>query len=94
MYVSDTKVDMLYSQIPSSWRDKLAGELKIDLQLLSVSLKEDPRDENRFSKAALVADYIRQHLSVGSAHSPREYFTDTLPMRGTNLRHRSRLLCL
>ena len=37
VYVSDSKVDMLYSQMPRGIRDRIAAELKIDLKVISAS---------------------------------------------------------
>ena len=81
IYVSDAKLDMLYAQIPRRVVDRLATELTVDLQLLSISLKEKPSDENRYAKLKLVAGYIDKHLKVGTVDEPEAYFRGNLPMR-------------
>ena len=80
IYVSKTKIDMLYPQIPQGIKSKIAAELSIDLKLLKASLKrEDPKD-TLYSKLKIVVDYIENHMDVGSVDSPREYFKGVLPM--------------
>jgi hypothetical protein len=81
IYVSDSKVDMLYSQIPHGIREKIAAELKIDLKVLSVSLKEKATEQTRYSKAELVAAYIEKQEDLGTADHPGTYIKDILPMK-------------
>ncbi len=81
IYVSDTKVDMLYEQIPISLRNKLAAELKIDLKLLSASFSEKDLDETRFSKLDIVVNYIKKHQRVGRVDQPESYFQGMMDLR-------------
>ena len=82
VYVSDAKIEMLCSQIPRSIREQIAAELKIDLKLISVSLKERKvTQETRYSKAGLVAAYIEGHERLGTVDAPEGYIKDALPMR-------------
>jgi hypothetical protein len=80
-YVSDTKVDMYAAQIPRGLRDKIAAELSINVQLVGVTLKQQPSDETRYSKLRLVVDYIEKNEPVGTVEKPQTYFKGTLPMR-------------
>ena len=80
LYVSDTKVDMLYSQIPDRERHTIATELKIDLKLLSATFKETPPAETRYSRLQVVCDYIRRQDSIGSIHDTKPYFEGKLMM--------------
>ena len=81
IYVSDTKINMLYEQIPTRLRDKLATELKIDLKLFSTTFSEQPTDKTRFAKCKLVSDYIEKHKPVGTIDSPEMYFKGEINMR-------------
>ena len=81
VYVSDTKVDMLYAQIPSRVRERLAAELKVDLKVLALSLSERPDQETRYSKVRLVSDYLVENARVGTVEDPAEYFSGAMPMR-------------
>lgn len=80
VYVSDTKLDMLSSQIPPKIRDSIAAELKIDLKLLSLTVKSRDSEETRYSKLSLVTKYLREHQDVGSVDVPGQYFEGSLPM--------------
>jgi len=40
LYVSDAKVDMLFSQVPHELKKKVATEWKIDLKLLDLLRRE------------------------------------------------------
>jgi hypothetical protein len=42
VYVSDSKIDMLYEEIPKPWLDRITAELKIDLEVVSLTLKRRP----------------------------------------------------
>jgi hypothetical protein len=80
VYISDTKVDMLYAQIPSSVRDKVATELKIDLKILSTTFKEASTEATRFSKLKVVTEYILKHQEVGTVDAPAFFFECILPI--------------
>lgn len=79
LYVSDTKVEMLYAQIPKGIRDRIVGELKLDLKVLSVSLKQAPDEETRYSKLQVVCDYLDRE-GVGTLDAPAGFFRGILPM--------------
>lgn len=80
VYISDAKLDMLAPQIPAKIRDSIAAELKIDLKLLSLTVKSKDSEESRYSKLSLVTQYLRKHQKVGSVDEPDQYFEATLPM--------------
>jgi hypothetical protein len=85
IYISDTKVDMLYPQIPKPVLKKIASNLSIDLKLfgaeVSVASKSSPSDETRYAKVRIVSEYIEKNLDVGSVDAPSTYFKGNLPMR-------------
>lgn len=87
LYISDTKVDMLYSQIPKNLRDQLSTELKINLKIISTKLSQKSREENRFSKLDIVTKYLEDHEEVGSIDLPGPYFSGVLPMSFVLLAH-------
>ena len=78
VYISDTKVDMLYPQIPKPILKRIASSLNIDLKLfgaeLSVGIKNDQADETRYTKVQIVSEYIEKHLDVGSIDAPSTSF--------------------
>jgi hypothetical protein len=81
VYISETKVDMIVDQIPVRLRDRIAAELKIDLKLVSLTVKERQRPENRFARTRIAADYVVRNFEVGTVDSPGAYFEGSLPMR-------------
>ncbi|MCA1655693.1 MAG: hypothetical protein LC635_04465 [Pseudonocardiaceae bacterium] len=84
VYISDTKVDMLFAQVPRSFVAKVAAELTVDLKVITISLKERPSDEGRYSKVKVVSDYLRANLdlpTIGDGNAPTQYFAGELDMR-------------
>jgi len=81
VYVSDTKVEMLFEQIPQPFAKRMAREFKIDLKLVSLSLADAPTTQTRYGKLALVESFVRRELAVGSVDEPELYVSGTLPMR-------------
>jgi hypothetical protein len=73
VYVSDAKLEMLHAQIPGKRRDRIATELKLDLKLISLSLSELPSEENRYSKLAVVTNYLESEGQVGTIDVPNAY---------------------
>lgn len=85
IYISETKVDMLFPQIPKPILKRIASSLNIDLKLfgaeLSVGIKGNQANETRYAKVKIVSEYIEKNLDVGSIEAPSTYFKGTLPMR-------------
>jgi hypothetical protein len=86
VYVSDTKLDMLYAQIPQNILKKISADLGINLGFVSLSLKEKKDDFQgqetaRYKKLEVVTNYIKKNFPVGSIDSPKEYFEGTIQMR-------------
>lgn len=81
LYVSDSKVDMLYAQIPRNYLDRITNERKIDRKLLALSLKPDTPQQTRFSKLNLVCRYINENFVVGDVDSYSSYFTGAIKLR-------------
>jgi hypothetical protein len=85
IYASDTKVDMLYPQIPTNIRRKLASELDIDLKFIdaetSGTIKKVESAKTRSAKIQLVTKYIENNFDVGTIETPGTYFKGTLSMR-------------
>jgi len=81
IYISDAKVDMLYSQIPQKLKSKLAAELKIDLKVLSASVKQEKSQETRYSKLKIIVDYIEKNMDIGTVDNPGAYFKGSMPVK-------------
>src|SRR5947209_11465862 len=85
IYISDTKVDMLYPQIPKPILKRIASSLSIDLKLLgaevNIGAKSNSPDETHYAKVKIVSEYIEKHLDVGSIDAPSTYFKGKLSMK-------------
>ena len=85
VYISDTKIDMLYPQIPKPLLKKIASNLSIDLKLLgaevNIGTKSNQSDETRYAKVKIVSEYIEKHLDVGTIDTPSTYFKGKLLMQ-------------
>jgi hypothetical protein len=83
LYISDAKLDMLYSQIDSKVLKTLSMEVKVDLKLASATLRkaEDP-SPSRMAKLRIVEKFIDEHHSVGTNEDPgAEYFRGRMDMQ-------------
>jgi uncharacterized protein DUF7019 len=84
IYISDTKVDMLYAQIEKRLLNRFSVELSIDLKPLGAgvgaTIKPTSAEETRISKLRLVAKYLEEQQHVGWIDAPGTYFKGSLPM--------------
>jgi hypothetical protein len=80
VYISQSKVDMLHSQIPSSIRSKLEAEVKLNLQLAEISFSKKQFSDNLYTKLNLVIDYLTKQNLIGNINEPLEYFRGILYM--------------
>jgi hypothetical protein len=85
LYISDAKLDMLFAQIPMKARERLVAEFKFDLKVVSVSLRQNPSEESRYSKLDVVERYIREEESVGTVDRPQTWFAGQLAMTAVSL---------
>lgn len=85
IYISDTKVDMLYSQIPRRTFETIAGELNFDLKLFSLKVSKSGKEdlqESRYAKTQTVVRYLEKHFApvIGTVDEPKVYIKGVLPM--------------
>lgn len=81
IYISDSKVDMLLSQIPHKEKRKIATRLGINLKLITVERTyETETKENRITRLEAVVSFIREYGNLGSVNEPDEYVQDTMLM--------------
>jgi Family of unknown function (DUF7019) len=80
-YISDSKLDMLYDQIPAKIRSRIVTELKLDIKVVSLSIREQPSAATRYGKLGVVEKYIAQQLDVGSITAPAAWFRGRLSLR-------------
>jgi hypothetical protein len=81
VYVSDTKVDMLYDQIPPKTRDSMAIEWKVDLKLIGMKLSMNTPAQTRYTKLEMVCAFIDAHEAIGTVDNPKRFFRGDMRMR-------------
>ena len=81
VYVSNSKVEMLYSQIPRRFFDGMSAELKVSLGVASSVLTQKAAEETIYSKLSVVLRYIYEYGAVGSIDNPEDYFSGTAMVR-------------
>lgn len=88
LYISDSKLDMLFEQIDHSALRRISAELKVDLKIASVTLKRaDNPAPTRAAKLRVVEWFIDRHHHVGTIDEPgNEYFRGRMEMAWGQLR--------
>src|ERR1700683_2245150 len=83
LYISDTKLEMLFEQIDQSVRKRISAEFKIDLKIASLTLRRaDNPGPTRVAKLRIVERFIDAHHDVGTIEEPgREYFRGQMNMQ-------------
>ena len=79
IYISSTKVEMLFSQIPQNIKSRIATEIKIDLKIFSTTFKDKDAnpDTNLYSKLDMVLQHIEADANVGTVACPKSYFRNS-----------------
>lgn len=83
IYISVTKVNMLYPQIPPAFLKGAEAEMKINLGVISTTIKGRGPDAMAElpAQVAAVASYLKGEHAVGSIDNPRKWIAGSLPMR-------------
>jgi hypothetical protein len=83
LYISDAKVDMLFSQIDESVLKRISAEVKVDLKVAGVTLRQKEQPiATRTAKLKVVEQYITKYHSVGTTADPGpEYFRGRMDMQ-------------
>lgn len=86
VYISDTKLINLCSQIPKGILETIAGELNINVKFVlleaGVTMKRDLPRETRYTRLQVVVNYLEKHQpsDIGTIDAPKIYFKGVLPM--------------
>ena len=85
IYISDTKLDMLYPQIPRSLFRKFTPEFSFNLKLpvseMGAAIKGNQIEDIRYTKLKETVKYIEENCGIGTIDQPLAYFRGTLPMQ-------------
>jgi hypothetical protein len=80
IYVSETKVEQLYAQIPTKLRAKIAAKFTIDLKLIKGEFEGRQPQESLFSKLDIVRTYLEDEGLIGTADDPKSFFGEIMPL--------------
>ncbi|MFD8607069.1 hypothetical protein AMK14_19305 [Streptomyces sp. TSRI0445] len=80
LYVSDSKVDMLLSQIDASFGRKQTREVAVDLKVVSARNGWE-RERDRFRRLDRVVRHLEKRGRLASVDEPGPYFRGQLAMR-------------
>jgi hypothetical protein len=75
LYISDSKVDMLFPQVPIATRMEIGAAFGIPDGCPLDERTEVDRSSNRIFKLQTVVRFLREGAGVGSIDEPKEYFT-------------------
>ncbi len=81
VYVSDSKLRMLCSQLPDALVADLTAELNVAQTMLNTSSTEPLPPASRYAMVRLVEEYLTKHSNIGTVDSPDAYFLGELPMK-------------
>jgi hypothetical protein len=87
LYISNSKLEMLYQQVASSGKGKKSVEWGVDLKAVKFIRKGEAEDKpDRDDKLKLVLQALDDAELVGTIEEPKEYVKGILPMRWGLLR--------
>ena len=82
LYISTSKIEMLYPQIADDLKEKKASEWKIDLKFLSYSRKSENEPTNtQQARLEAIVETLNAQEKIGTIKEPREYFRGCFKMR-------------
>jgi hypothetical protein len=87
VYISDTKVDMLFGSIPRSHLNKAAAKLKMSFGVIEteVTIESEKSADHRVQRLQIVLEYLRENHSIGTVEAPDEYIEDALNMKWASI---------
>ena len=81
LYVSKTKIDILYPQILKTILDNIDDESNINAGFSNTLTANPDSGKTLYDKLDLISSYLEKEGSIGTVDSPRQYFKGILPMR-------------
>ena len=82
VYVSDTKVDMLYEQLDEASRRHFTHDLKLDAKVVSYGIQASPSpDATRAGRLSAVWAELEESHAVGTLDEPKLYFRGRMLMK-------------
>lgn len=81
LYVSETKIDMLYPQILKTILDNIDDESNINAGFNTTLTANPDSGKTLYEKLDLVSSYLEKEGAIGTVDSPKQYFKGMFPMR-------------
>jgi hypothetical protein len=83
LYISTSKVDMLYGQLATERKTKKSFELKTSVAVASATMSHESEEtsDTPYTKLAAVLDEIESSGELGTIDEPGTYFKGTLNMK-------------
>jgi len=84
LYISESKVNMLFPQIPEAAKGKLGAEVGVNVGVLKATVKaekESQSKDNLIVHLQAVVDYLKKSEEPGSVDKPKSWIEDTLSAR-------------
>jgi hypothetical protein len=81
IYLSQSKVDMLYSQVPATLAKKLAAEIGGNLGVFSFKVRTADVSLDTYEKSKIVEKYISKEYTFGTLEEPKEWIKAELEMK-------------
>ncbi|MDG4805586.1 SAVMC3_10250 family protein [Micromonospora sp. WMMD1120] len=81
LYISDTKVDMLLSQIDPGYRRAGTAEFSLKLPFVGAKRNVESPAADQVGRLERVTRYLDEHGDVGSVDEPGQFFRGLLPMQ-------------
>jgi hypothetical protein len=78
IYISETKINQLYAQIPVKLRQKIASKFTIDLKLVKAEFEGRQPQEGLISMLEVVLSYLESEDLVGTVDNSKSYFKGTM----------------
>lgn len=74
LYISETKINMLATQIPKKIWEKYKAEVNINIEVFSASISKKETENTLYSKVNLIEKYIKKEIGIGTIGNPKKYF--------------------
>lgn len=81
IYVSESKVEMLYGQLPPKLAEQLGAEIGASIGLVSAKLKTNQVVLSPFQKAKIIETHIEKTCGFGSLYAPGDWIKDDWEVR-------------
>ncbi|ROO52209.1 hypothetical protein EDC02_7119 [Micromonospora sp. Llam0] len=81
VYISDSKIDMLLSQIDRGFMTKRTSEIGVNLKVLTAKRTAEPAEIDRIARLERVVGYLQDYGDLGSVDEPGQFFGGLLPMQ-------------